>query len=183
MINNARLFSLYDSEERNDTMNELYHHGVLGQKWGVRRYQNSDGSLTDEGRKRYNRDMAKLKERQSRSKRWEEKANDRAQSYNQASRKLIRYPFEKPIKRTMYKWSNFGHDRALNSANRYTKKVLKRYGKNGLNVLSDKQIKRGKEFLNWAQSNQMLQASINAQFDSMRKMQKEMRRLDRRIDY
>ena len=28
------------------------HHGILGQKWGVRRYQNLDGSLTEEGRKR-----------------------------------------------------------------------------------------------------------------------------------
>lgn len=33
--------------------NELYHHGILGQKWGVRRYQNSDGSLTPAGKKRY----------------------------------------------------------------------------------------------------------------------------------
>ena len=32
---------------------ELYHHGTKGQKWGVRRYQNPDGSLTDEGRRRY----------------------------------------------------------------------------------------------------------------------------------
>lgn len=31
----------------------LMHHGILGQKWGVRRYQNPDGSLTYEGRKRY----------------------------------------------------------------------------------------------------------------------------------
>lgn len=32
---------------------ELYHHGIIGQKWGIRRYQNEDGSLTDEGRKHY----------------------------------------------------------------------------------------------------------------------------------
>ena len=34
-------------------INELQHHGIKGQKWGVRRFQNTDGSLTAEGKKRY----------------------------------------------------------------------------------------------------------------------------------
>lgn len=35
---------------------ELYHYGIKGQKWGVRRYQNDDGSLTPSGKKRYSDD-------------------------------------------------------------------------------------------------------------------------------
>jgi hypothetical protein len=36
--------------------NELYHHGIKGQRWGVRRYRNKDGSLTEEGKKHYQTD-------------------------------------------------------------------------------------------------------------------------------
>ena len=35
--------------------NELTHHGIKGQKWGVRRIQNKDGSLTPAGKKRYDK--------------------------------------------------------------------------------------------------------------------------------
>ena len=40
--------------------NELYHHGIKGQKWGVRRFQNPDGTLTAAGMKRYIKGDGKL---------------------------------------------------------------------------------------------------------------------------
>ena len=39
---------------------ELYHHGIKGQKWGVRRYQNEDGTLTEAGRKRVTNHLGKI---------------------------------------------------------------------------------------------------------------------------
>ena len=39
---------------------ELYHYGVKGMKWGVRRYQNADGSLTEAGKKRVSKKYEKL---------------------------------------------------------------------------------------------------------------------------
>lgn len=40
--------------------NELYHHGIKGQQWGVRRFQNEDGSLTPEGEKRYSESLSNV---------------------------------------------------------------------------------------------------------------------------
>lgn len=42
---------------------ELYHHGIKGQKWGVRRYQNANGTLTSAGRKRYSGKPSKQMQR------------------------------------------------------------------------------------------------------------------------
>lgn len=43
---------------------ELMHWGVLGMKWGIRRYQNKDGTLTAAGKKRYKAEMDKVREKE-----------------------------------------------------------------------------------------------------------------------
>ena len=68
--------------------NELYHHGVKGMKWGVRRYQNADGSLTAAGRKKvskqYNRHIKQTTARVSRNnkKRYRDAYNETADYMN-----------------------------------------------------------------------------------------------------
>lgn len=42
-----------------ENKNELYHAGIKGMKWGIRRYQNKDGSLTALGKRRYNKEADK----------------------------------------------------------------------------------------------------------------------------
>lgn len=44
---------MYYGFENLCSSDDISHHGILGQKWGVRRYQNPDGTLTDAGKKRY----------------------------------------------------------------------------------------------------------------------------------
>lgn len=78
---------------------EMYHHGVKGMKWGVRRYQNADGSLTAAGQKRYDRDIREnnAKKKENRAiidgpdpKRWVTEDLDRSKQVVDAHSDLVK---------------------------------------------------------------------------------------------
>ena len=56
--------------------NQIWHWGVKGMKWGVRRYQNADGSLTNAGKRRYTTDAAANAKKKKDNRLPEESLND-----------------------------------------------------------------------------------------------------------
>ena len=63
---------------------KLYHYGIPGMHWGIRRYQNPDGSLTDLGRKHKQQEEDAINEHYRRQ---IDKSNKRIESYNKKSSK------------------------------------------------------------------------------------------------
>lgn len=104
--------------------NYLMHYGVEGQKWGTRRWQNEDGSLTPEGRRHYG---------------YNEKILDKASKklYNEKRVKAIQKATEAGKERKLVKMARNDID-SLTSSNNFIRKAATAGAKLGVNAVAAK---------------------------------------------
>ena len=105
----------------------LAHHGIKGMKWGVRRYQNKDGSLTPEGLKKYRKEYDNIKQEQILS--------ERSKNINGIKTSI------KSINTAVNEYNSRYYDRnAYNKLKSLTRKI----GDRGLSQLDAEVIREGK---------------------------------------
>lgn len=137
--------------------NELVHYGVRGMKWGVRRYQNADGSLTAAGTKRYYKNA--IKNASDTSSKKALKNEYKQYKFARSSAESWRKQYEREEKNNL-KIAN----KQINKLDKINSKVSKYERHN--NDKANKAIKKGKETYNKAMkaSNAALKAQIEKEY-------------------
>lgn len=143
--------------------NNLYlaHYGIIGQKWGIRRYQNSDGTLTAAGKSRYGKDEMKADNKAAfekgkqatlagRKMYYAKKLNDRNREKLAAddgtnSEKLSEnYKISSKIEKDSIK----EYEAALKEAMKHADELIKKYGETNVKDLTYKTMSDGSKVLN-----------------------------------
>ena len=121
----------------------LTHHGIKGQKWGVRRYQNPDGTLTAKGKKRYRKDYDRI--------RYDQIASENAKTVGKTGIPFI---------------DNYNSSFYSKRAQHYLKLLAKQIGDRGLSDLDADVVREGKAVAEKARKNaEDLNKWMNESFD------------------
>lgn len=130
---------------------DMIHSGIIGMKWGVRRYQNPDGTLTEAGKKRYAKLLDKQSKHNKKKMNLDKKITDKTKLSEAEQKKRAEIAqkqyesFKESVKQNptqLYKYRYLFTDAELNSA----KNRLQI--EQSLKTLSDQKIKQGADKLN-----------------------------------
>lgn len=141
--------------------NELYHFGVQGQRWGIRRYQNADGSLTPAGiehyGRKYSKGIAKIKKKEKKASDLKVKSTKRqykADKYNMKSERALTYwgsrrmhtkYLKKKRKASRLLWKS---EKNIKSAAKIYKRLEAKYKDIPMSALNKADIEYGKKYAN-----------------------------------
>lgn len=104
-------------------MNELYHHGIKGMHWGVRRYQNPDGTLTNAGKRRMQSDDRAVRKNVASQRNWNAK-NASQLSDKELTDQILRLQREKQLQDLTSQVVRPGRKKTLDMIDRYGNQVL-----------------------------------------------------------
>lgn len=126
---------------------ELYHHGVKGQKWGIRRYQNHDGSLIKSGKKhsaKVSNFLSKYKEKTA-AKKFAKKASNAPTSKeiskmsdDELRRRLNRINMEESYKNALARQNPKRTSKAVKFLSDMSDKAARSFTEKAINKLTDK---------------------------------------------
>ena len=122
--------------------NNLQHHGIKGQKWGIRRFQNKDGSLTPAGRKRQKQDNGPIHEDYSKS---HDSKSVKSMSDKELRDRINRLNMERQYAQLTATEKSIGRkivsEVLLNVGKELAKEYLKNYAKKGIEEVLKRRVK------------------------------------------
>lgn len=135
----------------------LTHWGILGQKWGVRRFQNPDGTLTEEGRRRYAKGEI---------------------TYRGGKLVKVKKGYERPqstedLPKPSKKIKDMSDDELKEFISRKTNERNAYQLKQDINRLNPQEVSKGKEFLNKVLNQVIVPATMNVGRQYLEKVMKE----------
>ena len=136
-------------------IDELYHHGIKGMKWGIRRYQRKDGSLTSAGKKH----RAALDGKSPKSGSSKTSAKGPAKSRGTTKAQTKKPEVEVPKKKTLAEMTD---DEVRQATTRMQLEKQYHEAARGLAAANPKQVSAGKKFLNSALNDVVVPAAKEA---------------------